>query len=334
MAGDASPRATILRARVLHTPGRPVRRRASRSSVTRMALSRSKTANRRHRRLRRGVRPAPGRRCDRRTRRLPAPGPRRHARALAAARRDRRHGPRAARLAEDAHAARGDQARRPRLRTPAGAATSSAASPPTAPPRRSCSARTSPRRRKPLRGRGEQRPEDRERARRLRPRSAPRAARDRGRGPRRRLRSAERWHGHGRLRYAVTPRFSISCSEEMLESCGAVAAELDGALVTSHLNENRDEVEAVLDLFEEAEDYLETYERHGLAGPAHGHAPQRPRRPTPSSAGWPPPARRCAHCPSSNGFLGSGIFPMRRHLDHGVGSASGPTSAPAPGSAS
>ncbi len=54
----------------------------------------------------------------------------------------------------------------------------------------------------------------------------------------------------------------------MLESCGAVAAELDGALVTSHLNENRDEVEAVLDLFEEADDYLETYERHGLVGPA------------------------------------------------------------------
>ena len=127
-----------------------------------------------------------------------------------------------------------------------------------------------------------------------------------------------RWHGHGRLRYAVTPRFSISCSEEMLESCGAVAAELDGSLVTSHLNENRDEVEAVLDLFEDADDYLETYERHGLVGPAtvmahnvHATDAELARM---ASAGT-----SVAHCPSSNGFLGSGIFPMRRHLDNRVG---------------
>jgi guanine deaminase len=126
-----------------------------------------------------------------------------------------------------------------------------------------------------------------------------------------------RWHRNGRLRYAVTPRFSLSCSEELLESCGAVAAELDGALVTSHLNENRDEIEAVLELFEEAGDYLETYERHGLVGPAtvmaHNVHPADAELARMAAAG------ACvAHCPSSNGFLGSGIFPMRRHLDHGV----------------
>ena len=126
-----------------------------------------------------------------------------------------------------------------------------------------------------------------------------------------------RWHGSGRLRYAITPRFSISCSEEMLESCGAVAAELDGALVTSHLNENRDEIEAVLDLFEETDDYLETYERHGLVGPAtvmaHNVHPKDAELDRLAASG------ACvAHCPSSNGFLGSGIFPMRRHLDHRV----------------
>jgi guanine deaminase len=126
-----------------------------------------------------------------------------------------------------------------------------------------------------------------------------------------------RWNANGRLRYAITPRFSISCSEDMLASCGAVAAELDGALVTSHLNENRDEIEAVLDLFEEESDYLETYERHGLVGPrtvlAHNVHPTDAElsRMAASGAG-------VAHCPSSNGFLGSGIFPMRRHLDHGV----------------
>jgi len=128
---------------------------------------------------------------------------------------------------------------------------------------------------------------------------------------------ARRWHGRGRLRYAVTPRFSISCSDELLESCGALAAELDGAVVTSHLNENRDEVEAVLDQFEDARDYLETYERHGLAGPstvlAHSVHTTDAELARMAAAGT-----RVAHCPSSNGFLGSGVFPMRRHLSHGV----------------
>jgi guanine deaminase len=126
-----------------------------------------------------------------------------------------------------------------------------------------------------------------------------------------------RWHRSGRLRYAITPRFSISCSEELLESCGAVAAELDGVLVTSHLNENRDEIEAVLDLFEEANDYLETYERHGLVGPATVMAHN--VHPTDAELDRMAAAGACvAHCPSSNGFLGSGLFPMRRHLDHRV----------------
>jgi guanine deaminase len=127
-----------------------------------------------------------------------------------------------------------------------------------------------------------------------------------------------RWHGSGRLRYAVTPRFSISCSEEMLESCASVAAELDDALVTTHLNENRAEVEAVLDLFDGAGDYLETYERHGLVGPrtvmAHNVHPTDAELSRMAAA-----SASVAHCPSSNGFLGSGIFPMRRHLDRDVG---------------
>ena len=128
---------------------------------------------------------------------------------------------------------------------------------------------------------------------------------------------ARRWHGTGRLRYAITPRFSISCSDEMLESCGAVAREIEGALVTSHVNENRAEVEAVLDLFEDAGDYLETYERHGLVGGAtvlaHNVQATDAELARMGAAG-----ARVAHCPTSNGFLGSGIFPMRRHLDHGV----------------
>lgn len=128
---------------------------------------------------------------------------------------------------------------------------------------------------------------------------------------------ARRWHGKGRLRYAVTPRFSLSCSDPMLESCGALGVELEGALVTSHVNENEEEVRAVARLFPEASDYLATYEHHGLVGPstvlAHDvHV-------TDAELGRLAAAQaRIAHCPSSNAFLGSGIFPMRRHRDHGV----------------
>jgi guanine deaminase len=128
---------------------------------------------------------------------------------------------------------------------------------------------------------------------------------------------ARRWHGKGRLRYAVTPRFSVSCTDEMLESCGALADAVDGALVTSHLNESRPEVERVLERFDGAADYLETYERHGLVGAATvlAHSVHS----TDAELARMAAAGACAaHCPSSNGFLGSGVFPMRRHLAHRV----------------
>jgi len=128
---------------------------------------------------------------------------------------------------------------------------------------------------------------------------------------------AARWHGEGRLRYVVTPRFSVSCTDEMLESCGALARKVDGSLVTSHLNESPAEIEKVLEGFAGAADYLGTYERHGLVGPqtvlAHSVHTTDAELARMAAAGT------CvAHCPSSNGFLGSGIFPMRRHLDHDV----------------
>ncbi len=74
----------------------------------------------------------------------------------------------------------------------------------------------------------------------------------------------ERWHGRGLVRYAVSPRFSVSCSEELLYACGSLGREFDGLLFTTHLNETRGEVELVSSLFPWARDYLETYERFGL----------------------------------------------------------------------
>jgi guanine deaminase len=128
---------------------------------------------------------------------------------------------------------------------------------------------------------------------------------------------AERWHGRGRLRYAVTPRFSVSCSEAMLEACGALLRDRPDLLLTSHINESRREIEFVLEQFPWASDYLQTYERYGLVGErsvlAHDvHVSD-------GELGRLAAARASvAHCPSSNAFLGSGIFSMRRHHAHGV----------------
>jgi guanine deaminase len=127
----------------------------------------------------------------------------------------------------------------------------------------------------------------------------------------------ERWHGRGRLRYAVSPRFSVSCSEGLLEACGAAIAAAPGVLVTSHLNESPREIARVAELFPWARDYLETYERFGLvrdcAVYAHDVHPSDDELRRLAAAG-----AAVAHCPSSNAFLGSGIFAMRRHRDHGV----------------
>jgi guanine deaminase len=127
----------------------------------------------------------------------------------------------------------------------------------------------------------------------------------------------ERWHGRSLLRYAVTPRFSVSCSEELLSACGELAGSVPGLLVTSHLNETLGEISLVKDLFPWASDYLETYERFDLVGGrsvfAHDvHAGESEVRRL-AGAG-----AAVAHCPSSNAFLGSGLFPLRRHLDAGV----------------
>jgi len=125
-----------------------------------------------------------------------------------------------------------------------------------------------------------------------------------------------RWHGRGRLRYAVTPRFSLSCTDEMLETCAALCDEAE-VFVTSHVNENPAEIQAVSELFPWARDYLETYERFGLVGrrSVFAHDVHVSDSELDRLAG----ARASiAHCPSSNAFLASGIFPMARHCRHGV----------------
>jgi guanine deaminase len=131
-----------------------------------------------------------------------------------------------------------------------------------------------------------------------------------------------RWHGRGRLRYAVTPRFSVSCSEAMLAACGEQLRDGSDLLFTSHLNETVGEVALVRELFAQASDYLETYEEAGLVGRrsvfAHDVHVTDSELWRLASAG-----AAVAHCPSSNAFLGSGLFPLARHRSAGVNVALG-----------
>ena len=124
-----------------------------------------------------------------------------------------------------------------------------------------------------------------------------------------------RWHDRGRLRYAVTPRFSLSASDEMLDACTQLLGK--GVWFTSHLNENLAEIATVTELFPGSRHYLDTYCKHGLVTArsvfAHNVHPGEAELTLLAEHG-----ASVAHCPSSNGALGSGLFPLRRHVEHGV----------------
>ena len=117
----------------------------------------------------------------------------------------------------------------------------------------------------------------------------------------------QRWHGRGRLGYAITPRFAPSCSERQLRGAGMLAARHPDVWIQSHVAENRDEIRWARELFPEARSYLAIYEDFGLmrerAVYAHCiHFDDEDRalmRATGAAA---------AVSPTSNLFLGSGFF--------------------------
>ncbi|MEO8888622.1 MAG: guanine deaminase [Jatrophihabitantaceae bacterium] len=126
---------------------------------------------------------------------------------------------------------------------------------------------------------------------------------------------AARWHGRGLNRYAVTPRFALSCTDDLLASCAALLTDVPGSWFTSHLNENTDEIALVQQLF--GCSYLDSYDRHGLVGPqsvfAHNVHPTDGELKQLAAGG-----SSVAHCPTSNSALGSGLFPLDRHLANNV----------------
>ena len=128
----------------------------------------------------------------------------------------------------------------------------------------------------------------------------------------------ERWHGAdgGRLRYAVTPRFAVSCTADMLRESAALAA-ATGAYWQTHVSEDHGEIAEVARLFPEAIDYVDVYDRAGGLGEravlAHAvHLTDRELARLVESG------TRVAHCPISNLFLASGVMPLGRYLDAGL----------------
>lgn len=126
----------------------------------------------------------------------------------------------------------------------------------------------------------------------------------------------EKWHGTGRISYAITPRFSPTSTPDQLEAMGALWAEHPDCLMQTHLSEQTDEIEWVRSLFPNARDYLDTYEQFGLLGGRglYGHVihledRERDRLREVDAA--------LIHCPTSNTFIGSGLFDMNGLISDG-----------------
>lgn len=125
----------------------------------------------------------------------------------------------------------------------------------------------------------------------------------------------KKWHGrHGRLFYALTPRFSPACSEKLMQTLGELHQQHPSLTVQTHFAENLEELQLVKKMFPSSKDYLHTYEQFGLIGArtvlAHGiYAKPRELERLANSKS------HLAHCPTSNLFLGSGLFPLGAYQD-------------------
>ena len=127
----------------------------------------------------------------------------------------------------------------------------------------------------------------------------------------------ERWHGKGRLGYAITPRFALTSSEEQLEAAGGLASEYPDVWVHTHLAENTDEVEQIAKQFAWSRSYLDVYDHFNLLRKRSVFAhclyldeKDRKLMADKGAAG--------AFCPTSNLFLGSGLFDLQSMANAGV----------------
>lgn len=119
----------------------------------------------------------------------------------------------------------------------------------------------------------------------------------------------DRWHKKGRASYAITPRFSPTSTPDQLAALGALWSERPDVLMQTHLSEQLPEIAWVRDLFPQARDYLDTYESFGLLGERglYGHAIHLEPR---EIARLQDIGGALVHCPTSNTFIGSGLFDL------------------------
>ena len=127
----------------------------------------------------------------------------------------------------------------------------------------------------------------------------------------------ERWRGRGRLDYAITPRFAVTSTQAQLDAAGALAREFPDCYVQTHANENTAEIALVAELFPEAQSYVDVYARAGLTGPrsVFGHCIHLQDSEVAALA---ESGSVAAFCPTSNLFLGSGLFDQARLTRAGV----------------
>lgn len=121
----------------------------------------------------------------------------------------------------------------------------------------------------------------------------------------------QKWHNNGRLLYAITPRFAITSTHEQLRLAGKLLQEFPDVYLHTHLSENLKEVEWVAELFPECKNYLDVYDRAGLVGEksvfAHGIHLSEDEFKRLSAA-----KSALSFCPTSNLFLGSGLFKLHK----------------------
>jgi len=128
------------------------------------------------------------------------------------------------------------------------------------------------------------------------------------------------WHGKARNHVAITPRFAITSTPAQLEAAGTLAREHPDLLIQTHLSENNAEIAYTLELYPDARDYTDVYASYGLL--THrmllGHAIHLSDREMDVIA---EAGSVAVHCPTSNLFLGSGLFDLKRIKEHGVRTA-------------
>jgi len=120
------------------------------------------------------------------------------------------------------------------------------------------------------------------------------------------------WHGVGRQHYAITPRFAITSSPEQMAAAGALAAEFPGLHIQTHLSENHAEIAYTQELYPWSRDYTDIYAHYGLVGSRSlfGHCIHLSERETDALV---QSGSVAVFCPTSNLFLGSGLFPYQPH---------------------